>query len=1359
MKVNKIRLSWIASTAILSATLFVGCGSDSVTSLSSTTSVSGQGLAKYVKDADAFLDANFDGIKNNGELSTTTNATGEYTITSSSVPTSYQVVLAGGTNSATGAAVPPTIAPKGYTIVSPLTTMVASIPEAQREDFISDMGLTEDDLNVDYNTVTVEANANIAKVVALKSVVETMIAETGSSTVTEIENIAKAVKRTVETTADLTGDSFYSTLVTNVASESGLDSTAVTALTATVNTVKVATKAAAAATTSAALTTAKADAEKLNAVSAVVSSIRKQSSLSLASNDITIGDTTVTIDDNNNFIVNHAALTETESLSDFFDVSFVVNTAFTKPIEKIATLSVKVELDGDATKYAQITIPNVTISTGAGQFDINIPSGTTISGTTANIDVAPVSAATTKALNLTTEAGVVEFSVQKLLNAFGNSTAISNYIDSFNAKARTEDNYKVTIGYKITDEKSTANSTAITNAVADVKNNTSLALDASEKSDFDSAVTTALTESTATTLTNTFADVSSQLDAGYVGFTGTVYVGSEDAYAQAVIDAQKAIDKLQLKDDTVTIGDATTTISRGVFTTVYHDKVDSNLSSLYKASFTLENLANEYHSLEDGDSKELTLGISIKNITTVDSKQRLFAVMDGVTLSREAGTSADYDGEYKVTVGANATLKGYAIKADGQPVSATITNLDTNGPVTTTDGAIVNYDLSTAIEKFKASNANFNDLEAYFNTQGKYSVRLFVTGVDGVTNTKDASNVSKDINIHPDSSDIDTAFANDTFEISGDVYVGYSATQIVTDTKAAITPTLLGLTGANDADVTLDASDDFTLPTTVTGQDGAISWASSDSAVAISGTDATITRTIADQEVTLTATVTGVYNGDTITSTKEYTITVKALTNAEVVAMAKEALTVASSVTTGTTLDTAYTNSAIGDGNLASITWTTDTNGTLDETNTTVVNSTAVAISNVTLTATITRSDASSTKDFNTTIQPTDASVLVVDTAIFNTWANDLNETSADVTLPTFTAGTTATWATTDATIMTNAGVMTKAATDKNVTLTATLERGSEPDVVLTNAITVKADADMEAVATVKDAYNTAYSAADLNTTAVAGSGYMDLSTQAAATNAGVTVTWTKSVDSGTATAVSGTDGTVTTTSAQTVDYTALFVSNDHNDTATYSYTLAADTNRAVSASDSNLTASTSDLVVSGTRVFTAVVKDGYGNTLSGETVVFTVSGGTMSTPADTNASGVTTATFTAGSTPTTGATVTAKVGTTTVGTATFDVIADPLEGLLLVTNPSTYGGLGEVQVDGNTTAVKVYVASDFVQQDDVFNLGFIHFDLNTNTFTENATSTLGTNEVKIPYSKGKNIGKKIGLEVNGESSSHTLVN
>ncbi|NME69866.1 immunoglobulin-like domain-containing protein [Flammeovirga aprica] len=264
----------------------------------------------------------------------------------------------------------------------------------------------------------------------------------------------------------------------------------------------------------------------------------------------------------------------------------------------------------------------------------------------------------------------------------------------------------------------------------------------------------------------------------------------------------------------------------------------------------------------------------------------------------------------------------------------------------------------------------------------------------------------------------------------------------------------LEITYASGEDAT-NVTHDVTLPS-VGQNDVTVSWSSSD-ATAI--TDAgVVTRQDEDTEVTLTATLTK----NEATATKEFTLKVIARepTDEELVASAKENLAIiyaddegANSVTQDVTLTTTGENDV-------TVSWSSS--------NATVVTDAGVVTrqdedTDVTLTATLTKNEATATKEFTITVlgegtpPPTDEELVALakeNLEITFAEGEDAMTVTQDVTLPTSGENAvTIAWASSNTSVVSETGVVTRDEVDTDVVLTATLTKN---EATATKEFTIK---------------------------------------------------------------------------------------------------------------------------------------------------------------------------------------------------------------------------------------------------------------------------------------------------------------
>jgi hypothetical protein len=317
----------------------------------------------------------------------------------------------------------------------------------------------------------------------------------------------------------------------------------------------------------------------------------------------------------------------------------------------------------------------------------------------------------------------------------------------------------------------------------------------------------------------------------------------------------------------------------------------------------------------------------------------------------------------------------------------------------------------------------------------------------------------------------DYSLANVTVAYSG---ATADDAQSVTDDKAALE---LVFTGGETATA---VTGNLTLPTT--GTNGStISWASTNTAVvSVAGI---VVRPTADTVVTLVATVTKGSSSDA----KLFSVTVKAgaqLSDADAVAADMATLAIgysgsdsASGVTSNLSLP------AIG-AKGSSISWTSGS--------TTIVSAAGVvtrpeAPTVVILTATIAKGSASATKPFEITVLSaalTDAQSVSSDKgalAVGYAIGDSASGVTSNLTLPTAGPnGSSIAWSSSDATVISPAGVVTRPETQATVTLTATITKGAASDTASFALCILPATlSDAQAVSIDKNALAIGYAAGD----------------------------------------------------------------------------------------------------------------------------------------------------------------------------------------------------------------------------------------------------------------------------------------
>lgn len=215
-----LEMSGDVLSAAVSSTVFGGSGiyasSSSSTNISSSavvsTAVSGAVIDGYVEGATVFADLNGDGIFNTGEPSAITDASGGYTLTTTSSLDGISIVSTGGTDVTTGATVDYMVAPAGVTYVTPISTLAHYSNEAGGDPLtlLADLGFTTEDLLVDPvvagNEDFLAAGAGILTAVASASSLISGASGVEQSTVaqTVFNQLAQKDTATIKTLADRT---------------------------------------------------------------------------------------------------------------------------------------------------------------------------------------------------------------------------------------------------------------------------------------------------------------------------------------------------------------------------------------------------------------------------------------------------------------------------------------------------------------------------------------------------------------------------------------------------------------------------------------------------------------------------------------------------------------------------------------------------------------------------------------------------------------------------------------------------------------------------------------------------------------------------------------------------------------------------------------------------------------------------------------------------------------------------------------------------------------------------------------------------------------------------------------------------
>ncbi|ADL52995.1 immunoglobulin-like domain-containing protein [Clostridium cellulovorans] len=359
------------------------------------------------------------------------------------------------------------------------------------------------------------------------------------------------------------------------------------------------------------------------------------------------------------------------------------------------------------------------------------------------------------------------------------------------------------------------------------------------------------------------------------------------------------------------------------------------------------------------------------------------------------------------------------------------------------------------------------------------------------------------------------AFGENTYgQLGNGTTTGSTTPELVSigDTYVATDKSALSIgyaSGDSDTNVTQNLS----LPTTTTNR-STITWSSSNPAI-ISDTGVVTrpTYTVGDTTVTLTATITKSLTTDT--KTFQVNVIAKA-TDAESVMLDNTSLQIgyapldsSSNVTQNLLLPT------IG-ANYTNITWTSTDYTLISSTGVVTRPSFTEGDATVILTATISKGLITATKVFNVTVTkqpPTDTESVALDKSSLKVGyapSDSFDTVTQDVVLPTLgTNGTTITWNSSDSSVVSNGGTVTRPIYtngDASITLTATITKGLVTDTKTFNITVIKNPiTDYEEVALDKASLQIGYASGDNSNSVTQNLGLPTTSTN------GTTITWSSS--------------------------------------------------------------------------------------------------------------------------------------------------------------------------------------------------------------------------------------------------------
>ena len=315
-----------------------------------------------------------------------------------------------------------------------------------------------------------------------------------------------------------------------------------------------------------------------------------------------------------------------------------------------------------------------------------------------------------------------------------------------------------------------------------------------------------------------------------------------------------------------------------------------------------------------------------------------------------------------------------------------------------------------------------------------------------------------------------------------------------------------------DGDSSTSVTRDLTLPTSG-GYGSAIVWTSTNPLIiANTGKVNRPSYISGDADVTLTAYI----SSGIITDTKTFNVTVikNPITDAESVALDKQALAIAF---TGSDTSSAVTQDLtlpVSGANGTTIAWTSGNPSVISASGKVNRPSYTSGDADVTLTAVITKGTSTDTKTFNVTVVKnpiTDAESVTLDKqvlAIGFTGSDISSAVTQNITLPASGAnGTTITWTSSNPSVISASGKVNRpsyTSGDADVTLTAVITKGTSTDTKVFKVTVIKNPiTDAESVALDKQALAIGFTGSDISSAVT-----QNLTLPTSGTN-GTTIVWT----------------------------------------------------------------------------------------------------------------------------------------------------------------------------------------------------------------------------------------------------------
>jgi hypothetical protein len=369
-------------------------------------------------------------------------------------------------------------------------------------------------------------------------------------------------------------------------------------------------------------------------------------------------------------------------------------------------------------------------------------------------------------------------------NVISKANALSDAIDDMNM---TKDNVNevekattVAVGLAKDQNISKIKLDNIVNIIADIKDN----IDANETVGVDQLITelNSTIESNASIFSNILNE--KDLNTTVSSIKDVVVPQKSEEDISEEIEAQskateKLTDRLVLANSQFQYGsDTNVTLKNNTFDL----SIDANSSAIQNICFTLEDEietitetdengekydtnVTSYEMLEDGKSRTMTLGLIVKDKY---SSKELRAIVTNITVAKDS-------------------LHGYSVTSDASKSKLIATSVNSVGDTSSTssDGVSIGYNVVTSDNNKVILNVEtllsnlsgtpgLDDVKSQFENDGSYTLSLYVSGVDGMTQF-----------LEVDGDDKPKEMSGVVYGITGNLTVGAGATSSSSSSEAS----------------------------------------------------------------------------------------------------------------------------------------------------------------------------------------------------------------------------------------------------------------------------------------------------------------------------------------------------------------------------------------------------------------------------------------------------------------------------------------------------------------------------------------------------------------------------------------------